>query len=84
MASAVMEQRRIGYMKIPPLVKKSTMPYLIDLMSVIYLSFSAIAIVWGGYRTGAVEPVCRKSRTGAGLKRTVILEKSQLLNLMDE
>ncbi len=71
-------------MKIPPLVKKSTMSYLIDLMSAIYLSFSVIAIAWGGYGTGAVEPVCGGSSTGADLKRTVILQTLQLLNLMND
>jgi len=67
------QQKRIGYMKIPPLVKKSTISYLIDLMSAIYLSFSVIAIAWGGHGTGAVKPVCGRSSTGADLKHTVIL-----------
>jgi len=53
-------------------------------MSAIYLSFSVIAIAWGGHGTGGVKPVRGRSSTGAALKRTVILEKSQPLNLMNE
>jgi len=60
------------------------MDYLSELMSAIYLSFSVIAIAWGGHGTGAVKPVCGRSSTGAALKRTVILQTLQLLNLMND